>query len=134
MSIERKEFSVRLQQALVACGYETLSPTRLTREFNTRYHGRQVTVHAVRKWLLGESIPVQDKLRLLAAWLKVDVTWLRYGDESQQHAGFDAQSLVNSHQDLQLIEDLQLLDDHHRQIAQQVVRALLHLNARKNAV
>lgn len=81
---ERAEFSARLQQTLAMRDYAPDSPTVLAREFNIRFSGKPVTVHAARKWLVGESIPTQEKLRLLAEWLSVSVQWLRYGDDSGQ--------------------------------------------------
>jgi len=63
---ERLAFSERLRQALSNCNYSPRSPTELAREFNLRFKGQAVTVHAARKWLHGESIPTQDKLRALA--------------------------------------------------------------------
>jgi transcriptional regulator with XRE-family HTH domain len=53
----------------------------LEREFNTRYWGRSVTLQAVRRWLRGEAIPSQEKLQVLADWLKVEPHYLRFGDQ-----------------------------------------------------
>ena len=78
---ERLAFSERLQQALISAGYSPSSPTQLAREFNQRFSDQSVTVHAARKWLHGESIPTQNKLRSLAGWLDVPAEWLRFGDE-----------------------------------------------------
>ena len=76
---ERLLFSERLQQALRHAEYSPDSPTQLAREFNVRFEGNPVTVHAARKWLQGESIPTQEKLRALASWLDVPADWLRFG-------------------------------------------------------
>src|SRR5881409_3250771 len=76
-SIEREGFSDRLQQALRHAHYPPDSPTKLAREFNIRFSGRPVTVHAARKWLVGEAIPTQEKLRMIAQWLGVPAEWLR---------------------------------------------------------
>jgi transcriptional regulator with XRE-family HTH domain len=73
-------FGERLKQSLSKSGYK-LSPTVLEREFNQRHWGTPVTVQAVRKWLLGDVIPTQDKLQTLAEWLQVDPHWLRFGEE-----------------------------------------------------
>ena len=78
---ERKEFSDRLQQALQNAGYTPDSPTILAREFNLRFKGKPVTVHAARKWIIGESLPTQEKLQLVAQWLGVTPGWLRYGGQ-----------------------------------------------------
>jgi len=65
---------------MVAAGYEP-RPTVLEREFNSRYWGRSVTFQAVSRWLKGEAIPAQDKLQVLAEWLKLEPHVLRFGDK-----------------------------------------------------
>lgn len=32
-----------------------------------------------RRWLNGDALPAQDKLRVLAEWLGVGAEWLRFG-------------------------------------------------------
>lgn len=76
---QKIEFSQRLKDAMIAAGYP-IRPIVLEREFNTRYWGRAVTVQAVRRWLRGEAIPSQEKLQVLAEWLKVEPHILRYGE------------------------------------------------------
>lgn len=76
---ERLEFAKRLREAMEQAGYP-LRPVTLEREFNTRYYGSSVTLQAVRRWLRGEAIPSQDKLQVLAEWLKVEPHALRYGE------------------------------------------------------
>ena len=61
-SNERESFSQRLQQALKNAHYSPDSPTRLAREFNIRFDGRPITVHAARKWLVGEAIPLGARI------------------------------------------------------------------------
>ena len=78
---ERAAFSQRLKQVLVQAHIDP-SPAALTRLFNMRTKGKTVTVHAVRKWLLGEAIPTQEKLRTLSAVLRVTPEWLRFGGET----------------------------------------------------
>jgi transcriptional regulator with XRE-family HTH domain len=75
---EKTEFAERLKQAMVAEGYEP-RPAVLERGFNQRYRGRSVSFQAVRRWLIGESLPEQDKLLVLAEWLKVEPQALRFG-------------------------------------------------------
>ncbi|MFC4159500.1 hypothetical protein [Chitinimonas lacunae] len=78
------EFAQRLREAMQAMGYEP-KPSVLEREFNQRYWGKGVTLHGVRRWLLGETLPSQDKLLVLAEWLQVTPQQLRFGtDPSQQ--------------------------------------------------
>jgi transcriptional regulator with XRE-family HTH domain len=77
---EKAEFAQRLTDAMTRAGY-ALRPVVLEREFNTRYWGRSVTLQAVRRWLRGEAIPSQEKLQVLADWLKVEPQVLRFGEQ-----------------------------------------------------
>lgn len=78
---ERLAFSSRLIEILHTRYGMTSSPTALLRQFNLHWPGDALTVHAVRKWLCGEAIPTQDKLRALADWLQVTPEWLRFGGD-----------------------------------------------------
>ena len=78
---QKAEFAERLKQAMLAAGYEA-RPGVLEKEFNTRYWGRAVTFQAVSRWLKGLSIPEQDKLQVLAEWLKIEPQALRFGEVS----------------------------------------------------
>src|SRR6202008_2632843 len=122
---ERESFSERLQQALKNAHYSPDSPTRLAREFNIRFDGRPITVHAARKWLVGEAIPTQEKLRMIAQWLGGPAEWLRFGGpEAAHHNGETNGANGNRFEsaDVKLIADLQRLDEHHRQIAREFIR------------
>lgn len=77
---EKLAFAERLATAMRAAGYEA-RPSVLESQFNTRYWGRPVTYQAVTRWLKGEAIPAQDKLQILADWLKVEPHVLRFGEE-----------------------------------------------------
>lgn len=77
---EKQEFGKRLAEAMVSAGYEA-RPIVLEREFNSRYWGKSVTFQAVARWLRGEAVPSQDKLLVLAEWLRVEPQVLRFGDE-----------------------------------------------------
>lgn len=100
---ERRAFADRFSKTLLACGF-TSSPTDVTREFNVRWPTQAVTVHAARKWLKGEAIPSQDKLLLLAAWLRVNAAWLRYGSAELENAPPEADIDMSA-----LAEDLKRL-------------------------
>ena len=76
---EKIEFGQRLRVAMAQAGYP-LRPVVLEREFNTRYWGRSVTLQAARRWLRGEAIPAQDKMQVLAEWLKIEPEVLRFGE------------------------------------------------------
>lgn len=77
------KFAQRLRDAMQAAGYEA-KPSVLEREFNLHYMGQPMTLHGVRRWLLGESLPRQDKLVALAEWLRVPPQELRYGAEIEK--------------------------------------------------
>ncbi|QNA87364.1 hypothetical protein G4G28_00775 [Massilia sp. Dwa41.01b] len=126
---ERESFSERLQQALKNAHYSPDSPTRLAREFNIRFEGRPITVHAARKWLVGEAIPTQEKLRMIAQWLGVPADWLRFGGPENPGAQADSGGGARFESaDVKLIADLQRLDEHHRQLAREFIRMLVRVN------
>ena len=124
ISNEREQFSRRLQKMLRETRHSPDSPTELAREFNIRFPGRPITVHAARKWLVGEAIPTQDKMRTLADWLMVPIDWLRFGNDAARQDVPDPLSNAES-VDIKLIADMQLLDEPHRQIVREVVRILI---------
>jgi hypothetical protein len=132
-SNERESFSERLQLALRNAHYSPDSPTRLAREFNIRFEGRPITVHAARKWLVGEAIPTQEKLRMIAQWLGVPAEWLRFGGPEQAPEGGEggAANARFESADVKLIADLQRLDEHHRQLAREFIRMLVRMNHQK---
>ena len=131
-SIEREGFSERLQQALRNADYSPDSPTQLAREFNIRFDGRPITVHAARKWQVGEAIPTQEKLRALAQWLGVPAEWLRFGGEAA-HSGIEGGGAPSRFEsaDVKLISDLQRLDEHHQALAREFIRMLVRMIRQK---
>lgn len=123
---ERASFSLRLRLALQAAQYLPDRPTQLARNFNERSSGHQITVHAARKWLVGEAIPTQEKLRILAEWLDVPINWLRYGNGDDAFAAAcsrDRRPLSPS--ELHLVSDLLLLDAQHQKILHDFAKLLL---------
>jgi hypothetical protein len=128
---EREAFSRRLAKALADAKIDT-SPTVFAREFNRRYAGKPVSTHAARKWLMGESIPMQDKLRLLAAWLGVSTEWLRFGDGGNpaKHLAQSERAFYNS-PDFELISNINLLTTEHKQVVREVVLTLLRLERKR---
>ena len=133
-SNERESFSVRLQQALKDAHYTPDSPTRLAREFNIRFDGRPITVHAARKWLVGEAIPTQEKLRMIAQWLGVPAEWLRFGGPdsiASRGEPLSGPATRFESEDVKLIADLQRLDAHHREIAREFIRMLVRVSHEK---
>jgi len=78
MKEEREAFSRRLAQAMRNADLEA-RPSVLMREFNLRYLGQSVSFQSASRWLHGQSIPTQDKLRLLAKLLGLEPHILRFG-------------------------------------------------------
>ena len=78
MDDAKKQFANQLREAMVAAGYEP-KPAVLEREFNTRHWGKPMSLHGVRLWLLGETMPDFRKMETLSTWLGVSVQQLSYG-------------------------------------------------------
>lgn len=104
-------FAKRLKIAMESAGYD-IRPSTLEREFNLRYWGKPITFQAVRRWLRGDSVPSQEKLQLLAKWLRIDPHYLRYGESGDRNvvieplASFEASSSSEERQILSLYRTL----------------------------
>lgn len=122
---ETEAFAQRLKQALEGGGVRT-SPTVVANEFNLRYWGRSITPHTARNWLLGKSIPTQDKLRVLAEWLQVSPDELRFGSHlantriSEADAGFERLDMA----DREMVHRYLALTVADRKTVREVVTAL----------
>lgn len=121
-SDERDAFSQRLRAALDRAGWKGMGPAMLAREFNRR-SANNITVHAARKWLMGESIPTQERLRSLAEWLGISAEWLRFGGAGQaggqtglETAGADVSALR---------ADIEQLDAAQLRVVRELVALLL---------
>ena len=77
------EFATRLQRAMAAKSIK-LSPTVLGNLFNSVFDGRAVTPHTARNWMLGKSMPTQEKMVVLAELLDTSAEQLRYGRYSEK--------------------------------------------------
>ena len=60
MNTTKQNFAQRLIKAMMALGLEP-KPAVLERQFNLHYSGEPMTLHGVRRWLRGETLPNQDK-------------------------------------------------------------------------
>lgn len=80
---EKIEFSNRLRQAMSDAGYAP-SPSVLEHEFNLRWYGRSISNQAAWAWLNSRAIPTQDKIQVLAEWLKLEPEVLRFGEAVRQ--------------------------------------------------
>jgi transcriptional regulator with XRE-family HTH domain len=126
MSSEGKHFSDRLQKALKDAGYSAYGPTELAHQFNVRFAGHPVSVHAARKWLMGEAIPTQDKIRVLAEWLVIPAEWLRFGGHDTHDGGPAAIDNTDPFYS-RLIADVQRMDAHDRKLVFEFVRLVIRL-------
>lgn len=83
MKTVKQQFAERLRDAMVKAGMKP-EPAVLERNFNLRYFGKPITLHGVRKWLIGESIPPYDKIIVLAEMLNISPEELTFGLEIKQ--------------------------------------------------
>ncbi|MCW5222577.1 XRE family transcriptional regulator [Verminephrobacter aporrectodeae] len=132
----KRQFSDRLRKAMADAGYVP-RPAVLEREFNTRYWGKPMTLHGVRRWLMGETMPDHRKLATLAEWLQVPVHQLSYGEGQplrtrerppvQWHSGL-------GYQDRELFEIYLRLPVPKRHLARDVILAIARAHAADDAV
>ena len=81
--IENQKFAERLALAISGKGIKH-SPTVIQNLFNKLYSGRLITAHTARNWLLGKSMPTQDKMVCLANLLDTSPEQLRFGRSSEK--------------------------------------------------
>jgi transcriptional regulator with XRE-family HTH domain len=134
---EKAQFSQRLRGAIEKAGY-SVRPIVLEREFNTRYWGQPITVQAVRRWLRGEAIPSQEKLQVLADWLKVEPHVLRYGEQAIKNIRAKQKRWDEGigHQEREIFETFLALPAPQRKVAREVIEALaiaFHAKSQKKA-
>jgi len=122
---ERLAFAERLRQSLNQAGQVPDSPTALARFFNSRYDGQPITVHAARKWLVGEAIPTQEKLRVLAQWLEVPLDWLRFGEGKAVTSVRQQAFSQYSKKDQAILENIRKLDDAHQEAVLALIQSLV---------
>lgn len=75
---ELEAFAARLRLAMKEAGLRA-SATHLANAFNMRYWGEGITAHAARNWMIGISMPKQDKLRTLGDVLQIRPEDLLFG-------------------------------------------------------
>jgi hypothetical protein len=121
---EKAQFSQRLRSAIEKAGY-SVRPIVLEREFNTRYWGQPITVQAVRRWLRGEAIPSQEKLQVLADWLKMEPHILRYGEQAVNAVRAKQKSWTDGigYQEREIIEAFLALPAPQRKVVREVIEA-----------
>ena len=77
---EYQAFAARLRLAMKEAGLK-VSATQLADAFNLRYWGDGITPHAARNWMIGASIPKQDKLKTLSELLHISPHDLLFGPQ-----------------------------------------------------
>lgn len=117
---ERQGFAQRLASALSDANCPA-TPTAFVREFNVRANGATVTVHAARKWLVGEAIPTQEKVHVLARWLGVSTEWLRFGEDGKGALA----PLAFESNELRLLNDIRTLEPRDKNIVHELVGAMI---------
>lgn len=127
---ERAAFSERLVATLKRAGVDTSNVTQVAREFNRRYHGKAVSMYGVRKWLMGDAIPSQNKLRALADWLGVSSEWLRFG-EGGSEAHQPAAPLYGDLCDRELCGEFSCLNRGHQEVVRKMVKMLLKMEKKE---
>ncbi len=127
---ESQQFADRLRSALESAGVRA-SPTLVANAFNLRYHGRSITPHTARNWLLGKVMPTQDKLRVLAEWLQVSPDELRFGRAPGKTYVFEmnAGPIEMALADREMIDRYLSLSQSERKIIRDVVSAFVMAKA-----
>lgn len=123
MKTVKQQFAERLRDAMVKAGMKP-EPAVLERNFNLRYFGKPITLHGVRKWLIGESIPPYDKIIVLAEMLNISPEELTFGLEIKQqiketHARWDEGI---GYQEREIFEAFLALPTPQRKIVREVIQ------------
>ncbi|TBU97814.1 XRE family transcriptional regulator [Stutzerimonas kirkiae] len=123
------KFAERLHAALINAGYEP-RPSVLEREFNLRYWGKPLTLHAVRRWLRGEALPTEDKMLVLAQWLRIDPQTLRFGDEVPERIGREIDQLsALAHHERETLEAFLKLSQPRRRLVSEIILTFVQAEA-----
>ncbi len=124
MNTTKQNFAARLIEAMRASGFEP-KPAVLEKQFNLHYVGEPMTLHGVRRWLRGETLPAQDKLISLAEWLRIPPDELRYGATIRteiQQARQKWDDAIN-HQEREVFEAFLSLPAPQRKVVREVILA-----------
>ena len=120
--IENQKFAARLAIAIDSKGLKQ-SPTSIGNLFNSKYEGRPITPHTARNWLLGKSLPTQEKLVLLAELLDTSPEQLRFGRSSEKTliSDFDGAEIEVANVDQQFFRRYLALTETQRRVVRDVV-------------
>ena len=126
---ENGKFADRFRAALKDAGVR-VSATVVANEFNLRYWGEGISSHAARNWLMGVSIPKQDKLLVLSKWLKISPEGLLFGTPPPRPTDETAKDEKINLVDQQLISRYFTLQPEHRRVIREVVEGLAALSTK----
>ena len=134
MQDAKQRFAQKLREAMEAAGYEA-KPSVLEREFNSRHWGKPMTLHGVRRWLLGETVPSHRKLATLAEWLQVpahELAWdpVEMPQAREQPAPW---SVSLGYEDRELFDLYLRLPVPKRRLARDVILAIARAHAAEEA-
>ena len=117
-SLEKQGFSIRLRSSIEAKGCRN-SASELSALFNDSFQGKPITSHTARNWLLGNSLPSQDKLVCLAKLFDTSPEHLRFGLSSEKSFEIDGQ--IPSIGDHQFFKNYLNLSAHQQRIVRELV-------------
>ena len=117
-SVEAQKFAVRLRLAIASNGYSQ-SPTFFTRKFNDVFHGRAITSHTARNWILGHSLPRHEKMVCLARMLRTTPEQLRFGRSSEKTLVIEG--LEQTAEDQQFFKSYLLLNQSQQRLVRELV-------------
>ncbi|WP_061539178.1 helix-turn-helix domain-containing protein [Collimonas fungivorans] len=127
---DKKEFSLRLKQALKRSPKKINTPTELEVEFNLRHKGDSISQQAAQKWMSGLARPTPDKIETLAEWLNVSARWLRYGFAEDRPAPIaerkhqpkkSVPAIQPTEDELKLLARLRSLGEHRRNLVIEIL-------------
>ena len=130
----KQSFARRLREALEAAGYPP-RPAVLEREFNSRYWGKPMTLHGVRRWLLGQTTPGPDKVAVLAEWLRVPAQELGFGEPAAPRRAAEPPARWDAswgYQERELFELFLALPVVHRRVVREVILAFARAQPPEN--
>lgn len=88
-------------------------------------------MNATHRWLRGDAIPTQDKIKTLAVWLGVTPEWLRFGEADAPRAGYAAKEPQPTESDLELVRQFRRLNVGNRQVLREIVLSMLRVQRHK---
>jgi hypothetical protein len=122
---ESEAFAARLRHAMKEAGLKA-SATQLADAFNMRYWGEGITSHAARNWMIGVSIPKQDKLKTLGDVLQISPQDLLFGPQPQH---LSARETSQAHPlcmgDAEMLRQFVRLNTEHKRMIRHFVKLAL---------